>query len=125
MNDVLFSGDEVISENDLKDNFYTEYGCKSTFLYSKIWNGIVLNLYLAGLTESAVDESIIQRIIQDNLTLADRKHGSPVLSVVLYFGKDRWKYPKVRYSYLSAPETIKKYFTGFRDNIFDLSEWVS
>ncbi len=49
---------------------------------------------------------------------------SPVLTIVLYFGKDRWTASKSLHEILDIPEGMEEYINDYRVHVFEIS-WLT
>ena len=145
VNVLLFDGRELVKEDALDDaDRLSEYKASGSLHeqerdVAKFWHDDgAIRICLYGLeNQTDVDIDIPLRVISYDgaayraQLLADkgeegkkrRKPRFPVVTLVLYFGMERWNKPKSLLECLKIPEELKPYVSDYRVNVFEIA-WL-
>lgn len=146
-NNCLFNGKKVIDPNDLVETrLKSAYRAVDDKIHemerdvAKIWKNSV-TLALFGIeNQTVVDEYMPLRVLaydgasyrsqllntkEERLKKKIPKEIYPVVSLVLYFGKEPWNQPKtlkeVIAKHLDIPEELKSYINDYKIHVVDIS----
>jgi len=138
INVLLFSGQQVVGEDELEDeNPNSSYKADNKLHaqerdVAKYWKRGLVRIALYGLenqTEPDPDMPLRlfgydgaayrAQLLADN---AGRAVRFPVITLVLYFGHDRhWNKPTTLYGCLDIPTELKPYVSDYRMNLFEIA----
>lgn len=153
-NVLVFGGKQMMTEDSLSDcNPLSQYKADDERLHEqerdifKLWRGHGVNLLLAGIeNQTKPDKDMPFRVIgYDGVAYRSQllktevkeingkrkkvpvKERYPVLTIVLYFGKELWNYPKNLMECFEPPltmdevsEILKEYIQDYRVHVFDI-----
>ena len=153
-NVLVFGGKQMMTEDSLSDcNPLSQYKADDERLHEqerdifKLWRGHGVNLLLAGIeNQTKPDKDMPFRVIgydgaayRSQLLKTEEKEINgkrkkvpvkeryPVLTIVLYFGKEFWNYPKNLIECFEPPlvedeitEVLKEYIQDYRVHVFDI-----
>ena len=153
-NVLVFGGKQMMTEDSLSDcNPLSQYKADDERLHEqerdifKLWRGHGVNLLLAGIeNQTKPDKDMPFRVIgYDGAAYRSQllktevkeingkrkkipvKERYPVLTIVLYFGKELWNYPKNLMECFEPPltmdevsEILKEYIQDYRVHVFDI-----
>ena len=153
-NVLVFGGKQLMTEDALSDQSpLSQYKADDELLHEqerdtfKLWRGHGVNLLLAGIeNQTKPDKDMPFRIIgydgaayrsqllkteekevDGKLKRVPVKERYPVLTIVLYFGKELWNYPKNLKECFAPPlagdeasEVLKEYIQDYRVHVFDI-----
>ena len=137
VNGFLFNGEEVVHEDELTDaQSFTSYKFDGKVRnqerdVSKIWQkGKVKIAFLGIENQSKVDSFMPLRVLSydgaayksqlsaKNVKLEDLY---PVVTLVLYFGIEKWDSHKSLFGSINIPENIKPFVNDYKINVCDVS----
>ena len=155
-NGLLFNGEEVIKPDDLEDvRVFSQYKTDDSKLHEqerdvlKLWKGHGINLAFMGIeNQTNPNKDMPFRVIgYDGATYRSqlleketksvdgenkkvyKKERYPVITVVLYMGKDKWNYPNnlVECFNPELPDdditsVMKEYISDYKINVFDIGD---
>lgn len=153
-NGLLFQGRQVMSADSLEEAaVFSQYRAEDTRLHEqerdthKLWHGHGINLVLAGIeNQTQPDKDMPFRVfsydgasyrsqllktqeimVDGKVRQVPVKERYPVITIVLYFGKELWKYPKNLCGcfYPELPQTeamqvLKQYIQDYKIHVFDI-----
>ena len=134
-NVLLFNGKEVILEDELfnvKDK--SQYKAEDGVLHEqerdvvKLWKNGKIRVAICGFeNQTKIDKDMPFRIIgydgasYRSQLLSDNQERYPVMTLVLYFGRKRWKTPRSLYECLKIPKEMEPYVSDYKINIFEIA----
>lgn len=140
VNGLLFNGRNIVSDSSLIDRIvHSQYKASDDKLHEeerdvfKMWKECGIEIALCGLeNQSSPFRFMPARIMgYDGAAyreqILDKKRTTllPVITLVLYFGMDRWKGPKNLKGLLGGyPEELEKYINDYKIHIFEVA-WLS
>ena len=148
MNGLLFNGEEVVKESQLDDlQVVSQYKADSSRLHEeerdklKRWHDGLINIAKIGIeNQSNITKYMPLRVIgydgaayrtQLLRLSSNRKREKasvfrpvPVVTLVLYFGDDRWDHYHRLSDVVNVPEGLKPFFSDYRINVFNIS-WLT
>ena len=139
VNCLLFNGETVIKEDELtpaeKSSQYKADGniYSQERDVSKFWMNSNINIAFIGIeNQSAPDELMPMRIMNydgavyrdqyKNRNKSRNKKCYPVITLVIYFGKDDWKYGKNLHSCLDVPEKLLPFVSDYSMNFYSIKD---
>ena len=137
VNVLLFDGCEVVKEDSLENaSVHSQYKADDGKVHelerdvAKYWKDGEVMLAIYGIeNQTAIDKLMPFRVIgydgasyRSQLS-AGNKNIVPVITIVLYFGKERWTAPKKLKEALIIPPTLDKYVSDYSINVFEIS-WL-
>ena len=136
-NGLLFNGKPVIGENQLTDaTEYSMYKADGKLHQqerdvAKYWDKTILRAALFGIeNQSAIDPDMPFRVIgydgaaYRNQLNTEMPQYYPVITIVLYFGKGKWKNNKSLYDVLDISDELKPFVSDYKINVFSVSEFT-
>ena len=145
VNVLLFDGRQLVREDALDDaDRLSEYKAADELHgqerdVAKFWRGEGdIRICLYGLeNQTGIDTDIPLRVVSYDgagyraQLLADKdKDGKkrkkprfPVVTLVLYFGEDKWKRPRSLLECLKIPDELKPYVSDYKVNVFEIA-WL-
>ncbi len=142
VNGFLFNGEQVLLPEELVPaDTYSQYKVDKDIHIqerdvSKIWRNSSINIALIGIeNQAAPDRFMPMRVIsydgasyRNQLRKSDGKNKTglhyPVITLVLYFGSQKWNYATDLHSCLDIPEKLKPFVSNYQMNFFDMSKLV-
>ena len=153
-NVLIFSGKQVIVPDSLEDlTPVSQYKADDTKLHeqerdtNKLWRGHGMNLVLMGIENQTLPDKDMpfriisydgasyrsqllkteERIVDGTVRNMPVKERYPVITVVLYFGKELWNYPMHLKECFHPPlpenevtELLKEYIQDYKIHVFDI-----
>ena len=153
-NVLVFKGQRIMTEDSLSDQSpLSQYKSDDEVLHEqerdtfKLWRGHGVNLLLAGIeNQTKPDKDMPFRVIgydgaayRSQLLKTEEKEINgkrrmmpvkeryPVLTIVLYFGKELWNYPRSLMECFEPPlaedgisEVLREYIQDYRVHVFDI-----
>ena len=139
MNVLVFKGKTLMSEHDLEDcttqQMYHDSNDKTRGLdrdVAKYWKKENVYIALCGLENQTKTEKYMPfRLIgYDGISYRDqlnkmKKKGKiiPVITFVLYFGKEHWSYSKNMKDLMDIPTELQPYVNDYHMNVFEIA-WL-
>ena len=144
INVLLFDGQQLVKEEELSDAMpLSSYKAEGRVHdqerdVAKFWRNGSIRICLFGLeNQTDIDVDIPLRVIGYDgagyraQILADKDEGGkkkrkpryPVVTLVLYFGEDRWQDRKTLLECLEITPEIKPYVSDYKVNVFEIS-WL-
>jgi hypothetical protein len=135
VNVLLFNGEEVVKQDSLensKDKSMIKIDGKiheQERDVSKYWTQGKVKLAIYGLeNQSTVDKDMPLRIMgydgaayKKELLDDDKKEARyPVITLVLYFGTERWKNTRL-YDCFDVPDNLKPFVSNYKINVFEIA----
>ena len=134
-NVFFFDGKKVIKEEDLEDAQPTSYYVAEGEIKGqerdvcKYWRkgNLMINIAKIGIeNQTSVDVYMPIRVMSYDsadyrLQFGHKLPLIPVVTIVLYFGIDKWPVNRNLYSLLDIPENLKKYVSDYQVNILELA----
>ena len=135
VNVLLFNGEEAIHEDDLYETkVKSQYKANDGKLHeherdvAKMLKKDNVKIVLLGLeNQTAVDADMPLRCLAydgasyRSQMLNDKPERYPVITIVLYFGMDRWKNHRNLSETVYVPEIWKPYFNDYHAHIFEIA----
>ena len=134
VNGLCFSGKDVIKPDELQDiTSLTAYEDKKTYRYTqrditKLWKKGIFNIACLGIeNQIAKDYTMPLRVIaydgaQYKIQINDKvANYYPVITLVLYFGKTKWRKPLSLFDLFDVPPDLKTFTNDYKMNLFDIS----
>lgn len=137
VNVLLFSGKNIVNENDLESGtVHSMYKADGKIHelerdVAKYWKQGKVRIALCGLeNQTAIDPTMPMRILNyDGQSyraelLKDkgkRDKFVPVITLVLYFGTNRWIKPKTLYECLELKDELKPFVNDYKINLFEIA----
>ena len=135
VNVLLFDGKEVVQENDLVDTkAKSQYKADDQKLHeqerdiSKILKKDHVQIVMIGLeNQTAIDPDMPLRCLAydgaayRSQMLGQKKERYPVVTIVLYFGSDKWSNNQKLSDTVRVPDEWKPYFNDYRAHIFQIA----
>lgn len=135
VNVLLFDGKEVIHKEELlSTRDKSQYKADDSKIHeqerdvAKFWNRGKVRLALCGLeNQTDIDKDIPLRIIgydgaaYRSELLSGRKERYPVITLVLYFGMNRWTKPHSLSECMDIPEYLEPYVSDYKINVFEIA----
>lgn len=135
VNVLLFDGEQRVLPEDLVDTTArSQFKADDGVLHEqerdvvKRWKHGKIVIALLGLeNQTKPDENMPLRVISyegasyKSQLLDGEKNFYPVITLVLYFGKQRWEKARSLYEKLEVPEELRPYVNDFSINVFEIS----
>ena len=134
VNGLCFNGKEVIKPDELQDfTSLTAYEDKKKYRYTqrditKLWKKGIFNIACLGIeNQIAKDNTMPLRVIaydgaQYKIQANDKvSNYYPVVTLVLYFGKAKWKKPLSLFDLFDIPLELMPFTNDYKINLFDIS----
>lgn len=136
VNVLLFGGKRIVNENDLTPaDVFSQYKASGDISMqerdvSKFWNHTGMNIAFVGIeNQSSPDRTMPMRVIgydgaayRNQLKNNAEGHYYPVVTIVLYFGKDDWNYGKSLYDCIEIDPGLRPYVNDYRINLFSMKD---
>ncbi len=145
VNVLLFGGEQLVKEDDLTDaaplSVYKDNGGRLREQerdISKFWKDGRIRICLYGLeNQTDIDVDMPLRVISydgagyrsqllsdnDNRDNKGHKLRYPVVTLVLYFGEERWNKHRNLLDCLKVPEELRSYVSDYKINVFEIA-WL-
>ena len=137
INGLIFKGEQRIRPEDLETGpVRSQSKAEGGRLHqterdlSKQWSRHDIRLAIFGLENQTGPDSLMafRAFSYDGATYKDqirkKSKPAPVLTIVLYFGKDHWTAPKSLHEVLEIPEGMEEYINDYRVHVFEIS-WLT
>ncbi|MDY2636847.1 MAG: Rpn family recombination-promoting nuclease/putative transposase [Phascolarctobacterium sp.] len=134
VNGLCFNGKEVIKPDELQDiSSLAAYDDKKKYRYTqrditKLWKKGIFNIACLGIeNQIAKDNTMPLRVIaydgaQYKIQANDKvSNYYPVITLVLYFGKTKWKKPLSLFDLFDVLLELKPFTNDYKINLFDIS----
>ena len=135
VNVLLFDGEQRVLPEDLVDtSARSQFKSDDGVLHEqerdvvKRWKYGKIVIALLGLeNQTKPDENMPLRVFSyegasyKSQLLDGKKNFCPVITLVLYFGKQRWEKARSLYEKLEVPEELRPYVNDFSINVFEIS----
>ena len=134
VNGCCFNGKEIVKPDALKDlSGITAYGDKQKYRstqrdITKLWKKGIINIACLGVeNQTYKDNTMPLRVIaydgaQYKIQANDEQvNYYPVITLVLYYGKDKWEKPRRLFDLFDVPPELKPYVNDYKMNLFDIS----
>ena len=136
VNVLLFDGEQRVLPEDLVDtSARSQFKSDDGVLHEqerdvvKRWKHGKIVIALLGLeNQTRPDENMPLRVFsyegasyKSQLLDGEENHFYPVITLVLYFGKQRWEKARSLYEKLEVPEELRPYVNDFSINVFEIS----
>ncbi len=134
VNVLLFNGEHIVSEDALSKSDNISMLKIDGKIHeqerdiSKYWNGEEIVLSEIGFeNQSAPDNKMPFRVLSydgssyKKQMLEEKTQINPVLTLVLYFGDKKWKYPLNLKECVNIPEGTDKYINDYKINLFQIA----
>ena len=136
VNGTIFGGHQTINENELQDlAAKSQYKADDNRLHeqerdiAKRWlKGNVIFSIIGIENQTMIDNDMVLRVLgydgasyRSQLFDKNTSRRYPVITIVLYYGKDPWNAPRSLKERLDVPECLDKYVSDYHINVFDIS----
>ena len=134
VNGLCFSGKNIVKADELETvSGLTAYVDKKKYRYTqrditKLWKRGIFNIACIGIENQIdKDKTMPLRIIaydgaQYKIQVNDKiKKYYPVITLVLYFGKEKWKKPLSLFDLFEVPQELKPFVNDYKMNLFDIA----
>lgn len=134
VNVLLFDGEPLVKEDELvnvKDRSQYKIANKlheQERDVAKFWNKGEVQIALCGLeNQTKIDKDMPLRVMgYDGAAYRyqlkdDKKARYPVVTMVLYFGKERWKGNRCLHERINVPEQLTSYVSDYKINVFEIA----
>ena len=133
---LLYNGEGIIKENELiNTKAKSQYKSDDSILHeqerdvSKIWHKNNIKIAIYGLeNQTKIDKDMPLRIMgydgasYKSQTLDPKnKERYPVISLVLYFGEERWNTPRSLYDCFDISPSLVPYVNDYKINVFEIA----
>lgn len=132
----LYNGENIISETELRSaNTRSQYKADDSLLHeherdiSKYWTkgGVIFALYAIE-NQTLPDKKMPLRIIaydganyRSQMLNEETKRFYPCISIVLYFGMQKWNTPKNLKALLDIPQKLQPYVNDYRIHVIEVA----
>lgn len=140
VNGTLFGGQQTVKEEDLFDlPARSQFKADTSKLHeqerdiAKRWakEGIVFSI-IGIENQTVVDRDMVLRVIsydgasyKSQLLDENDPRRYPVVTIVLYYGKEPWNAPNSLKERINIPACIEKYVNDYHINVFDISHMTN
>ena len=136
VNGLLFGGEQVVKPAELSESLTRSmYKTAKGKLHEqerdvvKRWERTGVNISIIGLeNQSKVDRKMPLRVLgYDGAAYRSQykeKMPAPVVTLVLYFGEDRWKKPRSLKEILKIPSELEPFVNDYKLNIYEIA-WLT
>lgn len=138
INVLIYNGKEVVTEDSLESSgVRSQYKADDSKVHemerdvAKFWKSHGVTLALYGIENQTKPDNLMpfRMISYDGAAyksqiVAKCEQPAPVISIVLYFGRDRWNGPKAIKEVLNIPNELDPYVCDYHINVFEMS-WLS
>ena len=134
VNGCCVNGKEIIKPDELQDfSGITAYEDKQKYRstqrdITKLWKKGIINIACLGVeNQTYKDNTMPLRVIaydgaQYKIQANDEQiNYYPVVTLVLYYGKDKWEKPRRLFDLFDVPPELKPYVNDYKMNLFDIS----
>lgn len=136
INGTLFEGNQTIKEDELFDiPTKSQYKADSGKLHeqerdiAKRWSKEEVVFSIIGIeNQTTIDRDMVLRVIgydgasyRSQLLEKGATRRYPVITIVLYYGKEPWSAPRNLKERLDIPDFLDKYVSDYHINVFDIS----
>lgn len=136
INGTIFNGKQIVKENELQDiPMKSQFKADSNKIHeqerdiAKRWSkdGVIFSI-LGIENQTAIDKDMPLRVIsydgasyKSQLLKKNDLRRYPVITIVLYYGKELWAAPKSLKECLDIPDYLESYVSDYRINVFDIT----
>ena len=135
VNVLIFDGEEEIQSRDLEDTkTKSQYKADDSLIHeqerdvSKIWKKTNVRIAMIGLeNQTAPDAYMPLRVMgydgssYRSQLIGNSKQVYPVLTLILYFGTDKWQNRKL-YDCFSVPKKLQPFVSDYHINVFEIAK---
>lgn len=134
VNGLCFNGREIIKADELQDiTSLAAYDDKKKYRYiqrdiTKLWKKGIFNIACLGIeNQISKDNTMPLRVIaydgaQYKIQVNDKvSNYYPVITLVLYFGKTKWKKPRRLFDLFEVSQELTPFTNDYKINLFDIS----
>ncbi|MBQ4068741.1 MAG: Rpn family recombination-promoting nuclease/putative transposase [Lachnospiraceae bacterium] len=135
VNVLLFKGERVIEPIELSETgLMSHYKADTSKLHeqerdmAKYWNKGNVRIAICGMeNQTKVDNNMPVRVIgydgaaYRSQILKEQGDLYPVVTIVLYYGNDRWDKKHSLFDCVKVPENLKPYVNDYKINVFELA----
>ena len=136
VNVLLFDGIETVKPDNLENSLIkSQYKADDGKVHEqerdvlKFWKDGSVNLVLYGIeNQTYMDKDMPLRIMgydgQSYRSQLIKENGTnhyPVITLVLYFGMERWNGPRSLYESVNVPDYLKPYVSDYEINVFEIA----
>lgn len=135
VNNLLFDGEQLVQQKDLENSKdKSQYKADDGVLHEqerdtmKFWKNSEVRIAVIGLeNQTDIDADMPLRVIgydgaaYRSQLINKKKERYPVITMVLYFGKDNWNENLSLSDRLYIPENLAPYFNDYRINVFEIA----
>ena len=136
VNGTIFGGRQTIKENELYDlPVKSQYKADDGKLHeqerdiAKCWSKEKVVFSIIGIeNQTIIDKDMVLRVIgydgasyRSQLLDKEQSRRYPVITIVLYYGKEPWNAPRNLKERLDVPECLDNYVSDYHINVFDIS----
>lgn len=138
VNTLIFRGKEVVKPSALGNSLvHSQYKADDKKLHelerdvTKYWKDYEVELAIVGIeNQTKVDRTMPFRVIgydgaeYRKQLLRKKQKIVPVVTIVLYFGMERWRAPKSIYEILDIPEGMEEFVNDYKIHVFEMA-WLT
>ena len=137
VNVLLFDGERLVKEEELENDTARSAVKFHDALHeqerdvAKFWKHSNVRIALYGLeNQTDIDVDIPLRVLSyDGASYRAQLNGKqrkryPVVTLILYFGEQRWNRPHSLHDCLDIPEELKPFVSDYKVNVFEIA-WLS
>ena len=134
VNGLLFDGEQIVKESELTDTqAISQYKANDNTLHeqerdvAKIWNKCDIQIAFIGMeNQTQVDRLMPLRVIgydgaSYRAQLLKEESPHPVITLVLYFGEERWNGRRSLMECLTVPERLEPFVSDYKINVFEIA----
>lgn len=140
INGTLFDGNQTIKEDELFDlPMKSQYKADSGKLHeqerdiAKRWSREDVVFSIIGIeNQTIIDKDMALRVVgydgasyRSQLLEKGSARRYPVITIVLYYGKEPWNAPRSLKERLDVPDCLDKYVSDYHINVFDISHMTN
>ena len=140
VNGTLFGGNQTIKEDELIDLPHkSQYKADDGKLHEqerdivKRWSKENVIFSIIGIeNQTTIDKDMVLRVIgydgasyRSQLLEKNQSKRYPVITIVLYYGKEAWNAPRNLKERLDIPKCLDKYVSDYHINVFDISHMTN
>ena len=140
VNGTIFGGQQTIKEDELYDlPTKSQYKADDSKLHeqerdiAKRWSKENVIFSIIGIeNQTIIDKDMPLRVIgydgasyRSQLLDKNNTKRYPVITIVLYYGKEPWNAPRSLKERLDIPECLDKYVSDYHINVFDISHMTN
>lgn len=138
INVLIFNGEQRIKPSSLNDtSVHSMYKASDNKIHeqerdiSKIWKEYNIEIALCGIeNQTKIEKMMPLRIFgyegasYRSQLLNDKRNPIPVVTIVLYYGKEHWNQPKTLKELVKIPDGLDEYINDCKIHVFEVS-WLT